>query len=276
MIHVPTNPAFHYVGDVTAWVAAAFAARWQYRRWPEQARALSRITQPSYFVALALGAVAGAWLLGSANSMRGPIIAPSHSIAGALAGGIVGVELWKAFHGVRVSTGGATVLPICVGIIVGRFGCLFAGLPDYTYGVPTGLPWAVDLGDGVGRHPVELYESAAMALFLGVYVRARLKGAEWARDHAFHAMIIFYAAQRFVWEFLKPYPAVLGPLNVFHLLMLGLIAYGLFWWRRDGGSGLGLRGAAAAQGGQLSVPRPDDEPVRDLPGAGAGQGHHRG
>ena len=61
--------------------------------------------------------------------------------------------------------------------------------------------------------------------------RARLTGAEWARDHAFHAMIIFYACQRFVWEFLKPYPAVLGPLNVFHLLMVGLVGYGLFWWR---------------------------------------------
>ena len=29
------------------------------------------------------------------------------------------------------------------------------------------------------------------------------------------------------------YPAVLGPLNIFHLLMLGLVAYGLFWWRRS-------------------------------------------
>ena len=51
-------------------------------------------------------------------------------------------------------------------------------------------------------------------------------------------MIIFYACQRFVWEFLKPYPAVLGPLNLFHFLMLGLVAYGLFWWGRDNGAEL--------------------------------------
>ena len=92
MIHVPTNPAAHYAGDVAAWVAAALAARWQYKRWPEQALRLSRITRPSYFVALGIGALLGAWLFGSANSLRAPIIAPSHSIAGALAGGIVGVE----------------------------------------------------------------------------------------------------------------------------------------------------------------------------------------
>ncbi len=235
MIQVPTNPAAHYAGDIAAWVSAALAARWQYKRWPDEALALAQTVRPSYFLALAFGALIGAWLLGSANSLRGLISAPSHSIAGALAGGIVAVELWKATHGVRVSTGGALVLPLCVGIIVGRLGCFFAGLPDFTYGVPSSVPWAVDLGDGIARHPVQLYESAAMAAFVALYLHARIANAGWARHHAFHAMIIFYACQRFLWEFLKPYPAVLGPLNLFHFLMLGLVAYGIFWWRRDGG-----------------------------------------
>ena len=232
MIPVPTHPAAHYVGDALAWVAAALAARWQYKRWPEEARALSKLVNPGYFLALGIGALIGAWVFGSANSLRALISAPSHSIAGALAGGIVAVELWKGVHKMRVSTGGALVLPLCVGIIVGRLGCFFAGLPDYTYGIPTNLPWAVDLGDGIGRHPVQLYESVAMAAFVAVYLRARINNADWAGHHAFHAMIIFYAGQRFVWEFLKPYPAVLGPLNLFHFLMLGLVAYGIFWWRR--------------------------------------------
>jgi phosphatidylglycerol:prolipoprotein diacylglycerol transferase len=235
MIHVPTNPVAHYAFDVLAWVAAAFAARWQNRRWPDEALRLSRIVGPSYFVSIGLGGVLGAWLFGSANSMRGAIFAPSHSIAGALAGGIVAVELWQWAHGIRASTGGAFVLPICVGVVVGRLGCFFAGLPDYTYGIPTSVPWAVNLGDGIGRHPVQLYESLSMAAFLAVYVHARLRNARWARDHAFHAMIIFYAGQRFLWEWLKPYPAVLGPLNIFHILMVGLVAYGLFWWRRSSG-----------------------------------------
>jgi phosphatidylglycerol---prolipoprotein diacylglyceryl transferase len=238
MIHVPTNPAFHYVFDALAWVAAFTAARWQYKRWRSDAVRLSKILEPSYFVALGVGALIGAWLVGSANSLRGPIIAPSHSIAGALAGGIVAVELWKRVHGVSTSTGGMLVLPICTGIVIGRLGCFFAGLPDYTYGVPTNLPWAVELGDGIGRHPVQLYESISIALFLAIYIRARLMDAAWTRDHAFQAMIIFYACQRFAWEFLKPYPAVLGPLNVFHLLMLGLIAYGLLWWRGSSGDRL--------------------------------------
>lgn len=233
MIHIATHPAAHYAFDALAWVSAALAARWQASRWPDETLRLSRITDPSYFVSLALGALAGAWLFGSLNTMQGALFAPSHSVAGALAGGIIAVELWKWSHGVRTSTGGALVLPLCVGIAIGRLGCLFAGLPDYTYGVPTSLPWAVDLGDGIGRHPVQLYESLAIAGFAALYVHARLIGARWAQSHAFHAMVIVYAAQRFAWEFLKPYPAVLGPLNVFHLLMLGLVVYGLIWWRRS-------------------------------------------
>jgi hypothetical protein len=233
MIHVPTSPVAHYVGDAVAWIAAALAMRWQYLKWPEQARQLSRTVAPSYFVAVGLGAVAGAWLFGSANSLRSLVALPSHSIAGALAGGIIAVEAWKLAHGVRVSTGSALVLPICVGIVIGRLGCFFAGLPDYTYGAATSMPWAVDLGDGIGRHPVQLYEAMAMAMFLAAYLCARLRGAAWARDHAFHALIIFYAAQRFLWEFWKPYPRLVGPLNVFHLLMIGLVAYGIIWWRRD-------------------------------------------
>jgi len=233
MIIVPTAPWAHYIGDAAAWVGAALASRWQHRRWPRETRDLASSTRPGYFLALALGALAGAWLFGSTNSLRSALVTPSHSIAGALAGGIVAVELWKWRNRIRQSTGGTFALPICVGIVIGRFGCLFAALPDYTCGTPTSLPWAVDLGDGLGRHPVELYESLSMAVFAVFYVHARLRGAWWASAHAFHAMIIVYAAQRFAWEFLKPYPTVIGPLNVFHLLMMGLIAYGIVWWRRD-------------------------------------------
>lgn len=234
-LHPPTAWWAHTLFDLAAWASAVLAARWQHRRWPSDANALARITEPSYFIALALGALAGAWLLGSANSLRSLLATPSHSVAGALAGGILGVELWKWRRGIRRSTGGAFVLPLAVGIAVGRLGCFFAGLTDFTYGTPTALPWAVDLGDGIPRHPVQLYESATMALFACLYVRARAAGAPWATRHAFHALVIVYAAQRFAWEFVKPYPSVVGPLNVFHLLMLGLIAYGLAWWRRDGG-----------------------------------------
>jgi hypothetical protein len=234
MIILPTAWWAHYIGDLAAWSGAALAARWQYRRWPQAAQALARLTTPSYHVTLALGALAGAWLLGSANSVHSIAAAPSHSVAGALAGGIIAVELWKWRHGVRQSTGAAYVLPLAVGIALGRLGCLFSGLPDFTYGTATTLPWGINLGDSVPRHPVQLFESLAMALFVALFIVAKQRGDGWARAHVFQALILVYAAQRFVWEFFKPYPKLIGPLNMFHLLMLGFAVYGLVWWRRGG------------------------------------------
>ena len=29
-----------------------------------------------------------------------------------------------------------------------------------------------------------------------------------------------------------PNPPLVGPLNVYHLLMIGMIVYGIVWWRR--------------------------------------------
>lgn len=232
MIHVPTAPALHYAGDLAAWLTAFAVARWQHRRWPQASRQLAALTAPSYFVGLGLGALVGAWLLGSANSLAAHPFGLSHSIAGALAGGIVAVELWKWRHGVTVSTGNSFAAPLAAGIAAGRLGCLFAGLADYTYGTPTMLPWAVDLGDGVGRHPVPLYEALTMGIFAVVLLRARISGAAWAERHAFHALAIVYAVQRFVWEFLKPYPRLIGPFDAFHFVMVGLFVYGIVWWRR--------------------------------------------
>lgn len=234
MLVLPTDPWAHHVGILTAFLAACVSACWQYRCDPATIHTLNRTREePGYYRAMAIGSVIGAWLIGTLNSM--PIShTPSHSIAGALVGGIVSVELWKWRHDIQNSTGGAFVLPLAVGIMVGRMGCLFSGLLDFTYGLPTQLAWAVDLGDGVGRHPVQVYESLAMALFLVVLIRARRRYAPWATIHAFHSFVIYYAVQRFCWEFLKPYPVLIGPLNLFHIICLGLIIYGVIWWRRDG------------------------------------------
>ena len=228
LLHIPTNPHLHLLFDVFAWASAALLAHILYR-W--RLRALSarvaRQTDRGYVLALVAGAVAGAWGFGSWNTALTAVPHPSHSIAGALAGAILAVELYKWTRGIRGSTGVIWVGPIVLGIAVGRLGCLFAGLPDETYGIPTSLPWGVELGDGIARHPVQLYESLAMLIFLAVYLLALARRARWTGDRAFYLFILFYAAQRFVWEFLKPYPRLLGPLDVFQLLALAMMIYAL-------------------------------------------------
>ena len=44
------------------------------------------------------------------------------------------------------------------------------------------------LGDGIGRHPVQLYESAAMALFLLAYLVGLAARASWATRRGFYVM----------------------------------------------------------------------------------------
>ncbi len=123
--------------------------------------------------------------------------------------------------------------PFAIGVVIGRWGCLFAGLPDLTYGTPTTLPWGVDLGDGISRHPVQIYESVSMAVFLAIYLLALHYHRPWAIRRSFYVMVGWYGAQRFVWEFFKPYPSVLAPFNLFHLICLGLVMYGSAFFLRD-------------------------------------------
>lgn len=229
MMPVPTAPLVHYLGDACAWGAAFLAGRWVHRNFPERIAHLARQTNPSYFICMALGGVIGAWLMGSLNTLGSAHPTLSHSIAGALAGAIIAVELWKWRHHATETTGAAFVLPITLGIVVGRWGCLFAGLADGTYGVPTTLPWAVNLGDGIGRHPVQIYESLSMLLFALIYLHALKRGWQWPWEYGFQVMIIVYAVQRFIWEFFKPYPHLLWGLNLFHFLALGMIFYGVIW-----------------------------------------------
>lgn len=253
MIHVPTTPWAHLAFDLLAWTSGTAMSvvlyRWRLR---ETAQRIAARVDAGYFAALGLGAAPGAWMAGSLNTLREHAPVLSHSVAGALVGAIVGVEIYKTLRGVTGSTGGVFVGSFSLGVAIGRLGCFFAGLPDDTYGTPTRLPWGVDLGDGVPRHPVELYESLSMALFLAVYLISLGRRRSWALRRGFYVMCMWYGVQRFVWEFLKPYPRLIGPFNVFHGLCAGLVIYGWVYDRAD---------RRRAQERALPVPGPDYEPV---------------
>ncbi len=185
----------------------------------------SRSHDLPYLAALVFGAGVGAFLFGTANLWLSQQPGLARSIEGALAGGIIAVELYKRSAGIAGRTGARFALPLAVGVAVGRIGCFFAGLDDFTYGTPSALPWAHDFGDGVPRHPVQLYESAAMAGFAIVYVLAAIRGNAFVIENGFYLAVGFYGAQRFALEFIKPYGALVGPFTLFHLLSAAILAY---------------------------------------------------
>jgi phosphatidylglycerol:prolipoprotein diacylglycerol transferase len=133
------------------------------------------------------------------------------TIVGGLLGGWCGVELMKLFSGIRSRTGDLFAVPLCLGIAIGRIGCFFAGLADDTYGKPTTLSWGVNFGDGIPRHPTQLYEILFLAILGGTLYRWN------ARPHVegriFRAFLAAYLTWRFFIDFLKPQPLAHG-LNI--------------------------------------------------------------
>jgi prolipoprotein diacylglyceryltransferase len=223
---IATDPRFHLLFDVLAWVSAALLGWWLYEwRLRPVTEGVGRDLGVGYALSLAVGAVVGAWALGSGNTSMFPVPHLSHSILGALVGGIIAVELYKWRYAVSGSTGVLWVGPLALGIAVGRIGCFLSGLSDETYGIPTNAKWGVDLGDGVLRHPVQLYESAAMLAFLFVYLVGLRRRTAWTTTRSFYLFVGYYGAQRFAWEFFKPYPRIVAGLDIFQLCALALIAY---------------------------------------------------
>lgn len=219
---IAADMQIHFAFDI----AAAIVSTLLFRRIVRDPASVSPLqSEGAYWFSLVLGAIAGAYLFGSLNLSWPGVLRIGHSIAGALAGGIFGVEIFKVLKGTTQSTGAAFVLPLMAGIAVGRIGCFAAGLPDETYGVETDLPWGMDFGDGVFRHPVQLYESIAMVLGAILVLRWRSRDRLRFRDIGFYVFILFYATQRFLWEFLKPYPRIFFQLNLFHIICIVLIIY---------------------------------------------------
>jgi phosphatidylglycerol---prolipoprotein diacylglyceryl transferase len=221
-----TSLLIHTLFDVLAWLSAGAAALWLRR----SSRVVFPVPAPlrfSYLAALIFGAGLGAVLFGTLNLWLSGQAGIARSIEGAVAGAILAVELYKRAAGLQMRTGARFALPFCVGVAVGRIGCFAAGLDDFTYGTPSTLPWAHDFGDGVPRHPVQLYESLAMAAFAALYVGRILRRDPLWSQQGFYLAIAFYALQRFVWEFLKPYGTLVGPFGLFHLLSAGILVYAL-------------------------------------------------
>ena len=144
--------------DLLACLAALGVGLWQRARFtfPDNPFMDSR-----YIFVLLLGCVVGGYTFGTLNLVLTHQFALAHSVLGALTGAIVFVEIYKAARGIHVATGASYALPFCVAVAVGRIGCFLAGLDDMTCGTPATLPWAVDFGDGIPRHPVILPHTSA-------------------------------------------------------------------------------------------------------------------
>lgn len=225
------HTAFDLLAAVASVVMTAVCYRWRL----SDAAARVETIGAAYALVLVFGAVVGGYGAGTLNLWLSGVPGIGRSIVGALAGAIIVIELFKWRKGIRGSTGLIFVPAFATSVVIGRVGCYLSGLEDNTYGLPTALPWKHDFGDGILRHPVQLYESLSLLLFLTVTLIMLARRQPSFMRNGFYLMVLFYAGQRFVWEFLKPYAPIVGPFNLFHFICAGLCCYSIWMiGRRDG------------------------------------------
>jgi phosphatidylglycerol:prolipoprotein diacylglycerol transferase len=146
------------------------------------------------------------------------------TIVGGMLGGLIGVELTKKRIGVKVSSGDLMVYPLILAMIIGRTGCFLAGLEDGTYGIASNLPWAINFGDGIRRHPTNLYE-IIFWLLLWLTLKLVERKHQFANGARFKLFMASYLIFRLLIEFIKPDYFFSFGLSVIQLVCIGGILY---------------------------------------------------
>ncbi len=218
----------HQVFETLAWATGFFI---YFRARSHGGDVLSQQHRLWVVVAAVLGGLAGSrllYLVESAGAVAGhvtdtDVLFGGKSIVGGLIGGVMAVEAIKKWLRVQVATGDLLVMPLVVGMAIGRVGCFLTGLADQTYGIATTLPWGVDFGDGVARHPTQLYEIGALALLawlLSTYGK-RLT----TEGDRFKLFMVAYLAFRLLLDFFKPGLPVYGLTVIQWACVIGLSYY---------------------------------------------------
>jgi phosphatidylglycerol:prolipoprotein diacylglycerol transferase len=181
--------------------------------------------------AAAIGAVAGSKLLFLLEDPRltlqhltqPALLFSGKTVVGALIGGLLAVELAKMWLGVTTRTGDLFALPLCLGIAIGRIGCFLTGIDDQTAGIATSLPWGINFGDGVRRHPTQLYE--ILFLLILAFIIFRVSRHPHVPGDLFKIFMIGYFAFRFACDFLKPEIRVFAGLSSIQWACITMLLY---------------------------------------------------
>ncbi len=231
----PAHVHAHLVFEMLAYTLAYQYYQWLRRRSVDPIGDEQRVF---IFIGAAFGAFWGSHLLGILErpfepGASGFLYFLAHkTMVGGLLGGLIGVEVTKKFLGVTHSSGDLMTFPLLLGLAIGRLGCHLHGLSDSTFGLPTTLPWGIDFGDGLPRHPVNLYEILFLgALGLTIFTLER----QWTLPDGsrFKIFMISYLFWRFCLEYWKPaffWPPI-GFSSIQIACLAGLCYYRLSLWK---------------------------------------------
>jgi phosphatidylglycerol---prolipoprotein diacylglyceryl transferase len=147
------------------------------------------------------------------------------TIVGGLLGALLVVEITKKIIHEKTSSGDLFTYPLILAMMIGRIGCFSSGLSEETYGTATNSFLGIDLGDGLYRHPVSLYEIGCLGL-LWVVLVAIEKKVRLVNGYRFQFFMIAYLAFRFLLDFIKPHYVYFIGLGTIQLCcVIGLLYY---------------------------------------------------
>jgi prolipoprotein diacylglyceryltransferase len=153
------------------------------------------------------------------------ILLGSKTILGGFLGGLFAVEGIKKVQGIKTSSGDLMTYPIILGLCLGRIGCFLEGLEDGTFGLATNLPWGIDFGDGISRHPTQLYEIIFLIL-VSFSIFLSEKRFKFRNGDRFKVFLFSYFVFRFFIEFIKPIDSYILRLGAIQIgALLGIIYY---------------------------------------------------
>jgi prolipoprotein diacylglyceryltransferase len=147
------------------------------------------------------------------------------TVAGGFVGGLFGVEIIKKLIGVKIASGDLYVIPIIIALFIGRIGCFSMGVAEPTYGIETTFFTGMDLGDGLRRHPIALYEMLFMILLFIFF--QNIKNKTLINGDRFKLFMVLYFLFRFLVEFLKPYEPLF--LNLSSIQWSAIFIFGYYW-----------------------------------------------
>jgi phosphatidylglycerol:prolipoprotein diacylglycerol transferase len=150
-------------------------------------------------------------------------LATGKTITGGLLGGYAGVELAKYFLGYTSATGDWFAVITPISIVLGRVGCWFHGCCRGIACTPTW--YSVRDADGVSRWPSVPMEILfnLVALIAILFLRKQ----RLYRGQHFHLYLIAYGVFRFIHEFMREEPHLIGPITGYQLAALAVAVLGI-------------------------------------------------
>jgi prolipoprotein diacylglyceryltransferase len=147
------------------------------------------------------------------------ILLSGRTIVGGLIGGAAGTFLAKRIFGIKERLGNQIAIPIALAMAIGRIGCLLRGC---CYGEPTLLPWGLDFGDHILRHPTQAYEMVFDLLLVAFLIWKKKQDPK--PGQLFRIFLNSYLSFRFVLEFIRVEKGSFIGLTDFQLIcMISLI-----------------------------------------------------